>query len=111
MKKKKDNTIKFPKRKKGKSSVEFIGPFQETWAVIVEGYKIPRLSAIVMKSGNILITLDERFMVEATPEEAEKWLWIVANALAIGEGYPWYGATSKERPFASKMIDLSELPK
>jgi hypothetical protein len=104
-----DKIIEFPKTEQ-KKSVEFIGPFVEKWKVAVEGFEIKKLSAIVMQNGNILLSLDNRFMVEGTPEEMEKWLWIVANALAIGEGYPWYGAQNKDVPFAPKIIGLSEAP-
>lgn len=103
-----DKIIEFPKTEQPKS-VEFVGPFVEQWKVIVGGYEIPKLSAIVQKDGDIMLTLDGRFGIDGTPEEMEKWLWIIANALAIGEGYSHYGAETKGRPFAPKVISLNSI--
>lgn len=93
-------------------NVSFIGPFVEQWAVTLDGYRVPKLSAIVCESGNIMLSLDNRFLIEATQEEAAKWLWIVANAMAIGAGYSCFGENSVKdpNPFKVGMNKISMKP-
>ncbi len=46
------------------------------------------------------LTLDNRFGGEFSEEDAWQVAHLVANALAIGQGYSSYAAASKDRPFA-----------
>lgn len=86
-------------------NLSFIGPFVEEWRVSIDGYPIPKLTAIVRQDGNIMLCLDGRFGIDGTPEECAKWLWIVANAMAIGAGYSCFGENSVKdpNPFKVKM--------
>lgn len=80
------------------NNVSFIGPFVEEWRVTVDGYKVPNMTAIVREDGNVMLSLDHRFLIEGTPEECAKWLWFVTNAMAIGAGYSCFGENSVKDP-------------
>ena len=86
-------------------NVSFIGPFHEVHRITINGYRLPRVTAIPQENGNLGICLDERFLIEGTPEECAKWLWFVANAMAIGAGYSCFGENSVKdaNPFKVKM--------
>lgn len=91
--------VDFPEQKRPEW---IVGPFKE-YRVIVEGRMIPRLTANRMDDGSVYLTLDNRFGL-VVPNEglAYQVAAFVANALAIGEGYSFSGAESKERPFAPR---------
>lgn len=74
--------------------------------VIVDGRAIPRLR-MLRKGDMVSFTLDGRFGLDVPKEHATSVAWFVANAMAIGEGYPWLGAESKSRPFAPKCMEIS----
>lgn len=102
------DVIKFPEREDGNYGVEFIGPFTECHKVTSGGYRVPNLTAIVTGE-NVVLNLDERFMIEATRKEASKWIWFIANAMAIGAGYSCHGENSvKPNPFNCRMISVTE---
>jgi hypothetical protein len=94
-------------------NVSFIGPFQEQWKVSLGGYRLPMVSAIPQEDGNICLSLDERYLIEGTPEECAKWLWFVANAMAIGAGYSCFGENSSKdpNPFKVQMARIALPPK
>ena len=90
-----DNVTQFPTRE---LPPLLIGPFQE-WRVIVEGRAIPRLTGY--KEGDkIALVVDGRFSATFSEADARQVAWLIANATAIAEGYPWLGAESKNQPFA-----------
>lgn len=82
-----------------------IGPF-ETWHVVVEGHIIPRLTGY-RNEDRITLVVDGRFSASFIEPDARQAAWLIAQALAIGEGYPWLGAPSKERPFAPTGMPIS----
>jgi hypothetical protein len=92
--------------------IEFIGPFTEEWIVTSDGYRVPKLTAIVKQDNTISLSLDHRFLVDCTKQEAEKWIWFIANAMAIGAGYSCHGENSVKdpNPFMVKITGLSEVP-
>jgi hypothetical protein len=75
-----------------------IGPFEE-WRVQVEGRIIPRLTGF-RDGDKIALVVDGRFSASFSEPDARQAAWLIAQALAIGAGYPWVGATSREMPFA-----------
>lgn len=87
------SVVDFPESPKVRM-VEFIGPFVEEWRVVSEGCTVPHLSAIVMKSGEISLCLDGRFMVVGSQAEAEKWVWFIAHAMAVAAGWSCHGPNS-----------------
>lgn len=100
-----DNVTQFPTS----TPAEFlVGPFSE-WRVQIEGRMIPRLTAF--KDGDkIGLVVDHRFSHSFAKDDAYQASWLLAQALAIGEGYPHLAANNKERPFASLGMSI-EAPK
>ena len=86
------------------------GPVSSAATCVVEGRSIPRLG-VLQRGENVEIILDGRLAIDVPNSLAHQVAWLVANALAIGEGYPFLGAETKERPFAPKIFGLEGLPK
>lgn len=106
-----DKIKEFPKDVKTKN--ELFGPQgHPSWhSALAEGHCIPKFK-IREWDNQIEIMLDERWIYQFPDLSiARLALTMAANAMAIGEGYPWLGAPTKDRPFAPKVIGLSELPK
>lgn len=77
--------------------------------VIVEGRQIPGLTMYEV-GDKICLEVDNRLGVDFPRDLAPQAAWLVANALAIGAGYPHLGAPSKEMPFAPRVVMLGSLP-
>lgn len=75
-----------------------VGPFEE-WRVQVDGRIIPRLTGRY-EGDRIALVVDHRFSASFSKEDAYQAAWLIAQAMAIGEGYSHLGAASKEQPFA-----------
>jgi hypothetical protein len=74
-------------------------------SVIVEGRCVPLLT--MYDSGETVeFTLDGRFSIDIPREISLQIAWLVAQALAIGQGYSHLGATEKGRPFAPQVMKL-----
>jgi hypothetical protein len=84
-------------------------PFSEPDQVIIEGRFIPKLGARD-EGDEVCIILDGRFAINGPKELGSTVAWLVANALAIGEGYSHLGAETKERPFAPIGTQIGEQP-
>lgn len=82
-----------------------VGPF-ESYAVVVEGRSIPRLTGYPQDDGRITLIVDSRFMVDFPADLAHQAAWLIAQALAVGEGYTHSGATEKIRPFAPEISEM-----
>lgn len=96
--------VQFPKAEKLDDLM--IGPFEE-WRVQVEGRIIPRLTGF--KDGDkIALVVDRRFTASFSEADARQAAWLLANALAIGGGYPFLGAPNKDQPFAPVGIGIGE---
>jgi len=90
------------------SIVENIGPFAtEHYKVTVGGYQIPYTKLV--KAGNVWnVILDGRFSITATDDEISRWMWLLANAMAIAAGYTCHGASCKPANlYQTKLIGLS----
>lgn len=80
--------------------------------VVIEGRLIPRLSANESADGSVELVLDGRFGVTfPNLGMASQAAWLIANALAIGEGYSFLGASDKNRPFAPECLRIDAKPK
>lgn len=85
------------------------GKFRDGWSVVVEGRQIPRL--VLRDHGDhVSFSLDGRFRLDVPRELAHPVASFVANAMAIGAGYPWFGADTKDRPFAPRLTQLGGDP-
>ena len=74
------------------------------YTAVVDGREIPRLTVYERSDKEITILLDRRFAIDVTRELSGCICWMIANALAIGEGYPFLGAETKNRPFAPQVV-------
>ena len=73
--------------------------------VVIEGREVPGL--LMMDRGDrISLQLDRRFEIDVPIECAHPVAWMLANALAIGAGYPYLGSPNKDRPFAPEVRGL-----
>lgn len=91
-----NDIAKFPSAK----TEWLIGPFEE-YRVLVEGRQIPKLTGVRRADGTVSLSVDHRFCgIFSTERDAEQAAFLIANAMAIGAGYPCLSAPSKEHPFA-----------
>ena len=86
-----------------------IGPF-ESYKVVVEGRAIPRLTGYPQDDGRITLIVDGRFMVDFPADLARQAAWLIAQALAVGEGYTHLGGTNKDQPFAPQIAQIGGTP-
>lgn len=101
------------------ASVKTIGPFHSRYYKLsVGGYQVPYAVVYPTKDeqGNpaLDLVIDDRFSAVFTPEELEKFGWILAQAMAVSAGYTCHGSGKRKEPFNTRMIDISttmsELP-
>jgi hypothetical protein len=84
-----------------------VGPF-ETWKVCVEGRLIPRLTGF-REGDQTFLVVDERFAVAFPHDLARSAAWLIANAMAVSEGYSHLGAEQKgAQPFAPKAMEIPD---
>lgn len=84
-----------------------VGPFSE-WRVIVEGRQIPRLTGEKLDDNLTTLTVDRRFSIDVPDAIAPQVAWLVAQALAIGEGYTHLAAEQKGHGFAPTVAMVGE---
>lgn len=85
--------------------MQLIGPF-ETYHVVVEGRVIPRLTGRKVSEYQTALTVDGRFSATFTDDAAGQAAWLIAQALAIGEGFSHLGAEAKSYPFAPRSMGI-----
>lgn len=87
---------------------QFIGPFErKAWAITVDGYRVPHIEALNVADGQLGLLLDGRYMVQCTEEEARRFLWFIANAMAVAAGYSAHGRHCTQlNPFQVRMGEL-----
>ena len=73
--------------------------------VTIGGYAVPRVEVGEdAATGKWHVCYDKRFgIVAENLEELDRWLWIVAQAQAVGEGYSCHGENSVYRPNPHKL--------
>ncbi len=95
-----------------KHSIDLVGPFAEEYhRATIGGYEIPHIKIIRKKGssdGIATVILDGRYMIDVPEDQHDPWLWIVANAMAIGAGYSCHGENSVKdpNPFKRKLSEL-----
>ncbi len=94
-----------------KHSIDLHGPFHQEYHVAsVGGYEIPNLKILKRKGKNdgiSTVLLDNRFSIDVPEDQLDPWLWIVANAMAIGAGYSSHGENSCEvNPYKRRIAQL-----
>jgi len=68
------------------SVFEYVGPFQE-YRIILHGHQVPFLHALPRKGEGVHINLDNRFGLDLTPDEAERFIPFLADTIAVALGY------------------------
>lgn len=66
--------------------VSFPGPFTHH-DVVVDGWRVPLMSAQVSHHGRVLLVLDDRFSLDLSLEEAERVVPFLADTVAVALGY------------------------
>lgn len=75
----------------------------------VDGRIIPRLTGY-REGDKIVLVVDDRFSASFSEDDARQAAWLIAQAMAVSEGYPHMGATSKEQPFAPQGMQIGGEP-
>lgn len=99
------NVVQIPPRENPPELL--VGPF-EFWKVQVDGRIIPRLTGF-HDGDKIGLVVDGRFSGSFPWEYAHQAAWLIAQAMAIAEGYPHLGAPNKEQPFAPIGVGIGSL--
>lgn len=102
-----DNVTQFPPPEKAPEFM--IGPFTEH-RVVIEGRLIPHLTAS-REGDNIFLVIDHRLGITVPGDRAYDICWLLANAMAVAQGYPCFTSDNKDRPFAPQCAELPSIPK
>lgn len=66
--------------------------------VLVDEHMLPYITAHITEDGQVDLSLDQRFgLTEANQETARKWLWFMAQAMAVAAGRTSHGENSYVR--------------
>lgn len=90
-------------------SVDIHGPFLEEWRITIDGYRVPYISARPLSDGRVDLCIDGRFMLPEpiSQDEFNRWLPILANAMAVAAGYSCHGENCQPlNPFKVQMMKL-----
>ena len=98
------DVIQFPE-KANDVVPEMIGPQAVGNSVVIDGRIIPNMMCID-RGKEIEFILDSRFSYTFPRELSYLAAAFAAQAMAIGAGYPFLGAESREMPFAPKIMHI-----
>lgn len=79
------------------SGLEYVGPF-EHHDVVLNGRQVPYLAATPLPAGRVYLSLDRRFAIELTLQDAEYIVPFIAHCIAVGMGYTGFPDTAEEAP-------------
>lgn len=100
-----ETVVQFPERE---GPPDLNGPIRQGCHVIVNGRMIPNLH-MYEDGDETVFVLDSRLAFGFPKEIAHQAAAFAANAMAIGAGYSYLGAETKDRPFAPQCFGI-ELP-
>jgi hypothetical protein len=66
--------------------VQFIGPFEQ-YDVVINGRRVPYLTAQPENGGVIALSLDRRFALELPVSDADRIVAFIADCIAVASGY------------------------
>lgn len=92
---------------------EIHGPFVPEYRVTLHGYRVPYISATPCEDGRVDVVLDHRFAMPEpiAREEFDRWMPILANAMAIAAGYSCHGENcGPVNPFQTRMSRIGSIP-
>jgi hypothetical protein len=81
------------------SGLEIVGPFEE-YRVLLHGHEVPFVYALPRAGGGLHINLDNRFGLDLTMEEAERFLPFLADTIAVALGFTCHPAPECPEPRA-----------
>jgi hypothetical protein len=87
------------------SHVSFPGPFMHH-DVVVAGWRVPLLEAYMGTDERVTLLLDHRIGLDLTPQEAERVIPFLADAIAIALGYQ-YDRAPHPRPV--RTMDIARI--
>ena len=95
------------------AGVQIHGPFIAEWRVTIDGYLVPHVSAFVHEDGLVGVVVDRRFGLPGPVpvEELERWLPILAHAMAVAAGYSSHGANCQPINEFKLQVGLMDLPR
>ena len=88
--------------------LEVLPPRSPGHQVTLDGYLVPDVEVGQAPDGTWNVVLDGRFAIDGCSfEDLQKWIWLVANAQAIGAGYSCHGENSvTANPFKIRCMQL-----
>lgn len=92
--------------------VEIHGPFREEWRVTLNDYRVPLVHVREQSDGSVEVVIDHRFTLEhaVSREEFDRWIPLLANAMAIAAGYSCHGENCQPiNPFKVRMRSLGSV--
>lgn len=66
----------------------------EELRVAVDGSRLPYIDACREQDGSVYLLLDGRMAITTTEDELSRWLWFLANAMAVAGGRTCHGSGS-----------------
>lgn len=85
--------------------VHLLSP-HDAHGLVIDGRLIPRMH-VATTGDRCTLVLDGRFACDGTPDEVARWARMVAQALAVGAGYPHLGADAPVRPFSPEIKTIA----
>ena len=82
------------------SRIDYVGPWN-TYDVVVDGRRVPYVEATPLDGGRVDLTLDRRYGLVLSVDEAERFLPFLANAIAIAAGFTCHPTTERDGPLPS----------
>lgn len=98
-----DNVTKFPSLE---IKSPLFGPHPEYYSIVMDGRQIPHLTGHKSGDNETYLILDHRLSITVPNDLAYSVAWMLANAIAIGQGYSHLGAENKDRPFAPQVAEI-----
>jgi len=77
--------------------VNFVGPFQ-SHDVIVSGHAVPFLTATPRRDDAVVLSLDRRFRIDLSWDEAQRFVPFLADAIAVALGYSCHPCEEAPEP-------------
>ena len=88
------------------TNADMIGPFPQYYRLTVDGYRVPHVIGYKMDGGWHLV-LDERFGIDITDNELQRFMWWIVEAMAISAGYTHAGGQKINLFGTTKVLEIS----
>lgn len=94
--------------------VEMVGPFVDFYKITWKGYRVPYLTANKLTGPTGMtgpeerwhLNCDERFVIECSDAELRRWIWFLAQCMAVAAGCTHFPS---ERPGNIFNVQMSGL--